>query len=59
MVSLPGLITLRRHMDTTLMFQDAVHLAVLEVVERMISGSGVRCLSELERKPIMRDFYRR
>jgi len=45
--------------DTTLMFQQAVHAAVLEVVDQMTSSKGIRALSELERKPILREFYRR
>lgn len=45
--------------DTTLMFQKAVHNAVLEVIDEMTAGKGVRALSELDRKPIMREFYQR
>jgi hypothetical protein len=45
--------------DTTLMFQSVVHTAVLEVVEQMLSSKGARPLTELERKPIMREFYQR
>ncbi len=39
--------------DTALMFQEAVHQAVLEVIDRMTSAKGIRALSELERKPIL------
>ncbi len=46
-------------MDTALMFQSAVHGAVLEVVEKLLSAKGVRAMSELERKPIMRGLYQR
>jgi hypothetical protein len=46
-------------MDTALMFQAAVHAAVLDVVEKLLSAKGVRPLTELERKPLMHDFYRR
>ncbi|MHB1957464.1 MAG: hypothetical protein ACYCO5_00340 [Acidobacteriaceae bacterium] len=45
--------------DTTLMFQSVVHAAVLEVVDQLMSANGVRALTELERKPIMREFYQR
>jgi hypothetical protein len=41
-------------MDTALMFQDAVHNAVLEVVDCMTAAKGIRALSEAERKPIMK-----
>jgi hypothetical protein len=40
--------------DTALMFQEAVHAAVLEVIDGMTSAKGIRALSELERKPILR-----
>ena len=46
-------------MDTTIMFQSAVHAAVLEVVDQVTSAKGIRALTELERKPIMREFYQR
>jgi hypothetical protein len=46
-------------MDTALMFQSAVHAAVMQVVDQMTSSKGIRALSELERKPIMREFGRR
>jgi hypothetical protein len=45
--------------DTELMFQSAVHSAVLEIVDRITEKRGVRALSESERKPIMRDFFQR
>lgn len=45
--------------DTALMYQSAVHTAVLEVVDEMTKAKGIRALSELERKPILRDFYTR
>jgi hypothetical protein len=44
--------------DTALMFQEAVHGAVLEVLDDMTDAKGLRRLSDLERKPILRDFYR-
>lgn len=46
-------------MDTALMFQSAVESAVQEVIGAMTSAKGIRPLTELERKPIMREFYRR
>ena len=45
--------------DTELMFQSAVHAAVLEVVDRITEARGIRALSETERKPIMREFFDR
>jgi hypothetical protein len=42
--------------DTALMFQDAVHYAVLEVVDCVTANKGVRALSEAERKPILKKF---
>lgn len=43
--------------DTTLMFQKAVHNAVLEAIDEMTTAKGLRALSESERKPIMREFF--
>lgn len=45
--------------DTTLMFQQAVHNAVLEVVDGITQTKGIRALSDEQRKPIMRDFFTR
>jgi len=45
--------------DTALMFQSAVHAAVLEAVDGMTTAKGRRGLSELERKPVMREFLAR
>jgi hypothetical protein len=45
-------------MDTALMFQEAVRKAVLEVIDGLTSTKGIRALSELERKPIMRELTR-
>ena len=42
-----------------LMFQKAVHNAVLEVIDEMTTANGLRALGESERKPIMREFYQR
>jgi len=41
-------------MDTAIMFQDAVHNAVLEVYDCMTADKGVRALTEAERKPVMK-----
>ena len=43
-------------LDTALMFQEAVHNAVLEVIDGMTSAKGLRALSDLERKPILKAF---
>ncbi len=43
-------------MDTALMFQDAVHNAVLEVIDGMTVSKGMQALSDSERKPIMKQF---
>ncbi len=45
--------------DTALMFQQAIHGAVLEVVDSLTEAKGVRALSEDERKPILKDFHKR
>ena len=44
--------------DTTLMFQESVHAAVLETVDGLTQAKGVRSLSELERKPIMSNLFK-
>ena len=43
--------------DTSLMFQDAVHNAVMEVVDGLLTAKGLRSLTETERKPIMKGFF--
>jgi hypothetical protein len=45
--------------DTSQMYQQAVHNAVMEVVDQMTQGRGLRPFTELERKPIMRDFFKK
>ncbi len=45
--------------DTDLMFEAAVSAAVSDVVDQMTTAKGLRALTELERKPIMRDFFKR
>jgi hypothetical protein len=42
--------------DTALMFQEAVHNAVLEVMDCITTSKGVRALTEAERKPILKRF---
>ena len=42
--------------DTQLMFQQAVHNAVLEVIDEVTSAKGVRVLSEFQRKPTLKSF---
>lgn len=44
--------------DTTLMFQSAISSAVMEAIDEITSAKGIRALSELERKPIMREFLK-
>ena len=39
--------------DTRLMFQDAIHSAVLEVVDAMTTAKGIRGLTEAERTPTL------
>jgi hypothetical protein len=42
--------------DTIAMYRAAVHAAVLEVVDGVMSAKGVRALSPEERQPTLRDF---
>lgn len=42
--------------DTALMFQEAIHNAVQEVIQCVTAEKGVRALTEAERKPIMTRF---
>lgn len=44
--------------DTALMFQESVHAAVLDVVDRIMQAQGIRALSELDRKPILKGLGR-
>ncbi|MHB9010674.1 MAG: hypothetical protein ACYC49_00385 [Ignavibacteriaceae bacterium] len=46
-------------LDTTLMFQESVHLAVLEMLDGLTEAKGLRALSESERKPIISDLFKR
>jgi len=44
--------------DAATMFQTATHTAIMEVVDAMTSAQGIKSLTESERKPIMRDFFK-
>jgi hypothetical protein len=45
--------------DTSQMFQQAVQEAVMGVVDQVTAAGGIRALTELERKPMMRDFFKK
>lgn len=45
--------------DTALMVQNAIHSAILEVIDSMTTAKGLRAISEADRKPIMRDLFGR
>ena len=45
--------------DTALMFQQSISSAVHEVIEVITKAKGLRALSELEKKPILSDFFKR
>lgn len=45
--------------DTMLMYEQAVHAAVMEVVDEVTSIQGVSPLAGDDRKPVMRDIYGR
>lgn len=45
--------------DTSEMFQSSVRKAVMDVVDEMTTSKGLRGLTELERKPVLRDFFKR
>jgi hypothetical protein len=42
--------------DTALMFQQTVHNAMMETIDAITGTKGIRPLTELERKPVMKDF---
>ncbi len=46
-------------MDTSDMFQLSVKKSVEEVLDQVTATKGLRPLTELERKPVMRDFFKR
>ncbi len=43
--------------DTTSMFRLAAQQAVHEAIEKLTTAQGLRALTELERKPVMRGFF--
>lgn len=45
--------------DTTLMFQSLVQAAVNESIDGLMKTKGLRALSDDEKKPVMRDFFKR
>jgi hypothetical protein len=45
--------------DTSAMFQKSVEEAVKEAIDQLTEGKGVRALTEAERKPMMRDFWKK
>jgi hypothetical protein len=44
--------------DTALMFQESIRLAVHEVIDELTKAKGIRALSESERAPIMNDLFK-
>jgi len=42
--------------DTSEMFQQAVRTAVMEVIDQITAAKGVRALTEMERKPVLRKY---
>ncbi len=45
--------------DTALMFRDSIHNAVMDTVDQITSEKGLRALTEMERKPVLSDFFKR
>jgi hypothetical protein len=45
--------------DTSEMFQQTVQQIVMDVIDEATTANGMRALTELERKPVMRDFFRK
>jgi hypothetical protein len=43
--------------DTMLMYEQAVHAAVMEALDEVTSAQGIAPISDKDRKPIMRDVY--
>jgi hypothetical protein len=39
------------------MYQEAVHAAVLEVIDEITAHHGIKSLTEMERKPIFNELY--
>ncbi len=46
-------------LDTALMFQESVSSAVMEVLDGITKAKGLRELSEAERKPLLRELFKR
>lgn len=46
-------------MDSAAMFEASIHQSVQEVIDQMTQAKGLRALTELERKPTLREFFRR
>lgn len=45
--------------DTAHMFQKSVHAAVMEVIDALTEDKGLKALTEAERKPVMKDFFKK
>lgn len=45
--------------DSQTMFRSAVHAAVMEVIDSLTQTKGLKALTEDERKPIMKEFFRK
>jgi hypothetical protein len=45
--------------DLALMYEEAVHAAVLQIIDELTEAQKLPRLSESERKPILRDLYKR
>jgi len=45
--------------DTSAMFRLSVEHAVMEAVDELTAGQGIRAVTEAERKPTMRDFWKK
>jgi hypothetical protein len=43
--------------DTIAMYQATIHAAVMEAIDEMTNAKGVRPLTELERKPVIKNFF--
>lgn len=43
--------------DTALMFQSVTHSVVSGILDTMLNAKGMKALSDVERAPIMRDFF--
>lgn len=45
--------------DTAMMFQSAVHAAVMQAIDEITAANGLKALSPEQRKPVMKEFYSR